>query len=227
METVFSPPPPATLPVIGLSARFPVHRIYCVGRNYPEHAREMGHDPQRQPPFFFQKNPDNLVTDGRFPYPPASRDVHHEIELVVALHSGASDIAHTAALEHVFGYAVGLDMTRRDIQTRAKQHGRPWAAGKAFEHSAPCSAIRRVAETGHPQAGEIRLDVNGQRRQQGDLAQMIWSVPEIIAALSRLFTLAPGDLILTGTPAGVGPVDRGDRLVGRIAAIGELHVEVV
>ncbi|HEY4163952.1 MAG TPA: fumarylacetoacetate hydrolase family protein [Dongiaceae bacterium] len=225
---VFAPGVQPRLAVHGTAKLFPVHRIYCVGRNYADHAIEMGHDPNREPPFFFQKNPDSLVIDGKgFPYPKASKDVHHEIELVVALGNGGSDIAADAALSHVFGYAVGLDMTRRDLQGEAKKLGRPWEVGKAFEASAPCSGIKPVSEIGHPTKGAITLDINGQRRQTGDLSQLIWSVPEVIAHLSKLFTLQPGDLIFTGTPAGVGPVQRGDKMQGAIDGIGTLEVAVV
>jgi fumarylpyruvate hydrolase len=229
MRYVFPPPPVAALRVLGTDALFPVHRIYCVGRNYAEHAREMGHDPDREPPFFFQKSPDNLRTDGRFPYPPMSEDVHHEIELVLALKSGGTEIPVDRALDHVFGYGLALDMTRRDLQAAMKKAGRPWEVAKSFEGSAPATALVPVAITGHPERGAIRLEVNGEIRQDGDLAAMIWKVPEIIAHLSALFTLAPGDLILTGTPAGVGPVARGDRLLGRVEVPGieELRVEVV
>jgi fumarylpyruvate hydrolase len=188
----------------------------------------MGGDPSREPPFFFQKNPDNLVMDGRFPYPPASTNVHHEIELVVALRQGGEDIdAEDTALACVFGYAVGLDMTRRDLQDEAKAARRPWESGKAFEFSAPIGAIAPARDIGHPRSGAIWLDVNGARRQQADLDQLIWSVPESIAALSRLFRLAPGDLIMTGTPAGVGPVVVGDRMRGHIDGVGDLDVAVV
>jgi fumarylpyruvate hydrolase len=224
---IFPPQPLPSLPVRGSTLLFPVHRIYCVGRNYAEHAIEMGHDPNREPPFFFQKNPDTLVPDGgKFPYPDRSSDVHHEFELVVALGKGGKDIKPGAALAHVYGYAVGLDMTRRDLQGEAKKLGRPWEIGKAFEHAAPCSAIMPATSVGHPTKGAIWLDVNGQRRQTGDLAQLIWSVPEIIGHLSALFELKPGDLIYTGTPAGVGPVKRGDRLHGVVEGVGELRIEV-
>lgn len=223
---LFAVPAPA-LPVRGSSALFPVRRIYCVGRNYAEHAREMGHDPTREAPFFFQKAPDSLVQDGgTFPYPAGSADVHHELELVVALKSGGTDISTDRALDQVFGYAVGLDMTRRDLQGAAKKAGRPWEVGKAFDHAAPCSALAPAASIGHPAKGAIRLDVNDVTRQQGDLSQMIWSVPEIIAHLSGLFELKAGDLIFTGTPAGVGPVKRGDRLHGTIEGVGELRIGV-
>ncbi len=227
MDYVIAPPAQASLPVRASAARFPVHRVYCVGRNYAAHAVEMGHDPDREPPFFFQKNPDCLASDGRFPYPPRSSDVHHEIELVVALGAGGSDIAPGEALGLVWGYAVGLDMTRRDLQGEAKRMGRPWEIGKAFEGSAPCSEVVPASACGHPERGAIWLDVNGERRQEGDLAQLIWKVPETIAYLSGLFTLAPGDLIFTGTPAGVGPVARGDRLHGAVEGVAELRVEVI
>lgn len=224
----FPPLPLPALAVRGTDELMPVHRIYCVGRNYAEHAREMGHDPDREPPFFFQKNPDNLVPDGgEFPYPPLSHDVHHELEMVVALREGGRDIPVERALDHVFGYAVGLDMTRRDLQGEAKKLGRPWEVGKAFEHSAPCSAVVRASEIGHPDKGRVWLEVNGQTRQNGDLAQLIWKVPEMIAYLSQLFTLRPGDLIYSGTPAGVGAVQRGDRLHGGVEGVGEIRITVV
>ncbi|MGE4248174.1 MAG: fumarylacetoacetate hydrolase family protein [Parvibaculaceae bacterium] len=227
MDFVIAQPRQASLKVKGAKAAFPVHRIYCVGRNYAAHAVEMGHDPNRETPFFFQKNPDNLVEDGRFPYPSASNDVHHEIELVVALKAGGVDIPLAQALDCVYGYGVGLDMTRRDLQGKAKEAGRPWEIGKAFESSAPASALVPASAIGHPAAGAIWLDVNGERRQTGDLNQMIWKVPEMISYLSGLFVLQPGDLIFSGTPAGVGPVRRGDRLHGHIDGIGDLEVEVV
>ena len=226
MSYVITPPPTPALPIRGSDLLFPVHRIYCVGRNYAAHAVEMGHDPDREPPFFFQKNPDTLVLDGLFPYPPKTSDVHHEIELVVALQSGGRDIALADALEHVYGYAVGLDMTRRDLQGQAKELGRPWEVGKAFEASAPCTELVPASTIGHPTSGAIRLAVNDQIRQDGDLQQMIWKVPEMIAYLSELFTLAPGDLIFSGTPSGVGPVVRGDRLHGEVEGVGELDVVV-
>ncbi len=227
MSTIFAPPPVVVLPIRGSQSSFPVHRIYCVGRNYAAHAVEMGHDPDKDPPFFFQKNPDNLVTSGTFPYPSATSDVHHEIELVVALGKGGQEIARDAAEGCVYGYAVGLDMTRRDLQQKAKDMGRPWEVGKAFEASAPCSEIVPASAIGHPAAGAIWLDVNGVRRQTGDLNQLIWKVPEIISYLSGLFTLAAGDLIFTGTPAGVAAVSRGDRLSGHVDGVGGLEVAVV
>jgi len=228
MSTVITPPPVVTLPVRGTDHVFPVHRVYCVGRNYAAHAVEMGHDPDKEPPFFFQKNPDNLVAgDGEFPYPPASSDVHHEIEMVVALAKGGRDIPQDQALDCVFGYAVGLDMTRRDLQGEAKKAGRPWEVGKAFEQSAPCGEIVPASQIGRPDSGAVRLKVNDEIRQEGDLNQLIWKVPEMITYLSGLFTLAPGDLIFSGTPAGVGPVNRGDRLEGHVEGVGDLAVTVV
>lgn len=226
-DYLFPPAPRAALPVLGSDALFPVRRIYCVGRNYAAHAREMGHDPDREPPFFFQKNPDDLVTDGVFPYPPLSADVHPEIELVVALGAGGADIPVAEAGEKILGYAVGLDMTRRDLQAVAKKAGRPWEVAKAFAASAPCGPIVPRAALPDPLgSGAVTLRVNGALRQEGDLSELIWSIPETIAQLSQLFVLAPGDLVFTGTPAGVGPVRRGDRLSGQIAGLPVLEVEV-
>ena len=214
--------------VQGTSSRFPVRRIYLVGRNYADHAREMGHDPNREKPFFFQKPSDAVLPSGsNFPYPPQSSNVHHEIEMVVALASGGRDIDEANALQHVYGYAVGIDITRRDLQQQMKQQGRPWEAGKSFDRSAPVSEIVPVASCGHPKNGRIWLTVNGEVRQDGDLSQLIWSVPEIIATLSASFELAGGDLIFTGTPAGVGPIEPGDRLVGGVQSVGEIEINVV
>ena len=227
MAYVIDPPKCPALPVRGSGDLFPVHRIYCVGRNYAAHTIEMGYDPDKEPPFFFQKNPDNLLIGQDFPYPPASGNVHFEIELAVALKSGGAGISIGDSLSHIYGYAVALDMTRRDLQGEAKKAGRPWEVGKAFEHSAPCGALVPASEIGHPAAGTSWLDVDGTRRQEGDLDQMIWKIPELISTLSGLFTLAPGDLILTGTPAGVGPVTRGNRLHGGVEGVGELDVMVV
>jgi len=225
---LFEPAPVPALPIRGTDKLFPVHRIYCVGRNYAEHAKEMGHDPSREPPFFFQKNPDSLIPGGGdFPYPPKSSDVHHEFEMVVALGRGGTDIPVERALDCVYGYAVGLDMTRRDLQGEAKKLGRPWEVGKAFESAAPCSEIVPAAVIGHPAAGAVWLKVNGELRQKGDLAQLIWKVPEMISHLSGLFALRPGDLIFSGTPAGVGAVKRGDLLQGSVEGIGEIAVRVV
>ncbi|MFV0244470.1 MAG: fumarylacetoacetate hydrolase family protein [Qingshengfaniella sp.] len=203
-------PPVPTLPVQGSQAVFPVRRVYCIGRNYAAHAIEMGHDPDREAPFFFQKNPDNLDSSGLFPYPDQSTDVHHEIELAVMLKSGGHAIPLAQANDHIFGYALALDMTRRDLQSAQKQAGRPWEIGKAFERSAPCGPVHSISHTGLLDHGRIALKVNGVLRQEGDLNQMIWKVPEMISYLSDYFTLAAGDVILSGTPAGVGPVKRGD-----------------
>ncbi len=224
---VIDPPPRTVAPVAGSDALFPVRRIYCIGRNYAAHAIEMGHDPDREAPFFFQKNPDNLNFSGEFPYPPKSEDVHHEVEMVVALKSGGADIPLDAALGHVWGYGVGLDMTRRDLQGEAKKLGRPWEIGKAFEHSAPMGPLVPASQTGHPDRGKVTLTVNGALRQEGDLNQLIWKVPEMIAYLSGYFTLAAGDLIMSGTPSGVGAVARGDTLAAHVEGIGDLTVRVV
>lgn len=224
---VFPPQPHPHLPIVGSDAVFPVHRIYCVGRNFADHAVEMGHDPNKEPPFFFQKNPDTLVRSGAtISYPKLTKDLHHEVELVVALKEGGEDIPVERALDHVFGYGVGLDLTRRDLQGEAKKLGRPWETGKAFEESAPCSALLPVSTAGHPGAGRIFLKVNDAVKQEGNLNQMIWKVPEMIATLSTLFRLAPGDLIFAGTPAGVGPVARGDVLEGGVEGIGEIRLTV-
>ncbi len=219
------------LPIVGSDGGFPVRRIFCVGRNYAEHAREMGAS-GREPPFFFCKPADAVLPVpaggvGQMAYPPRTADLQHEVELVVALGSGGRDIAVAAALGHVFGQAIGLDMTRRDLQKAAKEKGQPWEVGKAFDQSAPIGPLHPVGSVAPLTSGAIALDVNGQPRQRGDLADMIWPLAEIIAQLSNLFELAAGDLIFTGTPAGVGPVQRGDRLLGRIAGLGELDVAIV
>jgi fumarylpyruvate hydrolase len=224
---VVDPPVVPLVPVAGGDAAFPVRRVYCIGRNYAAHAIEMGHDPNREPPFFFQKNPNNLDAGGEFPYPPHSSDVHHEVELVVALGKGGSNIPVESALDHVWGYGVGLDMTRRDLQGIAKDMGRPWEIGKAFEGSAPVGALRPASEIGHPSAGEIVLKVNGEVRQKGDLNQMIWKVPEMIAYLSDYFELAPGDIIMTGTPSGVNAVVPGDVMEAHVEGVGNLTVRVI
>jgi fumarylpyruvate hydrolase len=225
---VIEQPQQAVLPVRGSADVFPVHRIYCVGRNYAAHAIEMGHDPDREPPFFFLKNPDNLVTGGSdFPYPTRSEDVHHEIEMVVALKSGGTDIALDDALDKVYGYAVGLDMTRRDLQAQCKKAGRPWEIGKAFEKSAPCSDLVPASEIGHPHKGAVWLKVNGEIRQEGNLDQLIWKVPEMISYLSGLFELKAGDLIMTGTPAGVAAVQRGDEMHGHVEGVGDILTKVI
>ena len=226
MNFVFSPNPQPTLPVRGTDKLFPIHRIYCVGRNYAEHTKEMGGD-TKDPPFFFQKNPDSVVVDGRFPYPPATSNVHFEIELVVALKSGGSHIKAADAMQHVFGYGVGIDMTRRDLQDVAKKLARPWEVAKAFEHSAPCTALVPAKDVEPPTSGAIWLEVNGERKQSGDLSQMIWDVPHQIEFLSTLFELRAGDLIFTGTPSGVGATNKGDRLKGHVDGIGDLELVVV
>ncbi len=218
--------PQPSVPVEG-GAPFPVRRVYCVGRNYAAHAREMGYDPDREPPFFFMKPADAVVPDGAVvPYPPATSNLHHEIELVVAIGAGGRDIPVEDALSRVYGYAVGLDLTRRDLQAAARKDGKPWDMGKGFDRSAPCSAIRAVAAIGHPAAGAITLSVNGTLRQSGDINAMIWSVPETISYLSGLVELQPGDLIFTGTPEGVGPVVAGDRLDGRVEGVGTLSIAI-
>lgn len=228
MAYVIVPGPIPTLPVAGTSELFPVNRIFCVGRNYADHAREMGHDPDREPPFFFMKPGTCILPEGRdFPYPPLSEDVHHEFELVAAIGVGGANIEPAAATNHIYGYAAGLDMTRRDLQAQAKKLARPWDASKAFDWSAPCAQIQPSSKIGHPAKGAIWLDVNGKRVQHSDLSALIWSVPETVAELSRYFTLLPGDLIYTGTPAGVGPVQRGDVMHGHIEGVGDLTVKVV
>ena len=216
------------LPVAGNGGEqrtFPVRRIFCVGRNYAEHAREMGHDPTREAPFFFTKPADAIVQNGAtLPFPAMTQELNHEVELVVAIGTGGDAIALDRALEHVYGYAVGLDMTRRDLQRAAKEAGRPWDLGKAFDRSAPMGTIHTASVIGHPTSGSIRLSVNGQTRQDADLRELIWNVPEIITDLSRYVRLEPGDLIMTGTPAGIGPVRPGDELVGAVEGVGTVRV---
>jgi fumarylpyruvate hydrolase len=224
MRYVIEQPPQAFVPVEGEDAVFPVRRIWCIGRNYADHAREMGHDPDREPPFFFAKPADAVVPGGMLPFPSQTKDLHHEIEMVVAIGKGGHDIAVERALDHVYGYAVGLDMTRRDIQSEAKKLARPWELSKGFDQSCPISPIRTAAKIGHPTRGRIEVSVNGKVQQTGDLSQMIWNVPESIAYLSRFVALAPGDLIMTGTPAGVSAVKPGDSLHGTCEAVGEVDV---
>jgi len=228
MAYLFTPPELPVVPVPALDATFPVHRIYCVGQNYSDHVREMGGDPRANPPVFFSKPADAIVTDNAaVPYPQATSDLHHEVELVVALGAGGRDISPDGALACVFGYAVGIDFTRRDLQTRAKQAGKPWDVAKGFDSSAPVSAILPVHEDQHPQQGAIWLDVNGQRRQQADINQMIWSVPEIIVELSKFYALRAGDLIFTGTPAGVGATVAGDRIEAGVDGVGSLAFDMI
>ncbi|MCC7679819.1 MULTISPECIES: fumarylacetoacetate hydrolase family protein [unclassified Janthinobacterium] len=231
MSYVIPAPIQPSVPVIGSVDTFPVHRIYCVGRNYVEHAKEMGHT-GREAPFFFMKPADAVLpvpagTTGELPYPAQTQDFQHEMELVVAIGKGGSDIGAADALSHVWGYAIGLDMTRRDVQGAAKKLGRPWDTGKAFEHSAPIGPISPAAQAGDVQHAAITLHVNGELRQSSSIDMLIWNVAETIADLSTYFTLQPGDLIYTGTPAGVAAVQRGDELVGAIDGLGELRVKVV
>ena len=224
---IIDPPAITAVPVAG-GGLFPVRRVFCVGRNYAEHTREMGGDPDREEPFFFMKPADALLINGAdMPYPPKTSDLHHEMELVVAIGSGGHDIPEAEALAHVYGYAAGLDMTRRDLQAAAKKAGKPWDMGKGFDFGGPIGEITPASHAGHPTAGKIELVVNGVARQSSDLAKMIWSVPETIAYLSGLVTRAPGDLIFTGTPEGVAAVVRGDVLEGEIAGIGSVRTRIV
>jgi fumarylpyruvate hydrolase len=214
--------------VKGSEARFPVRRIYCVGRNYAAHVREMGGDPEREPPFFFAKPADAIVQNGSaVPYPPRTANFHHEVELVVAIGRGGANIAAQAALEHVFGYALGNDLTRRDLQSQQRAKGLPWEISKGFDHAAPLTAVHPVSLVGHPSRARIWLEVNGKRRQDSSLDQMIWSVAEIIAELSTYFRLEPGDLIFTGTPDGIGPLVPGDSVRAGIEGLDELQHSVV
>jgi fumarylpyruvate hydrolase len=225
-DYVFEPIQPS-VSVAGSAGLFPVRRIYCVGQNYAAHSREMGGDPDREPPFYFMKPADSVVESGAtIAYPPRTNDLHHEIELVIAIGKGGNNIDVSRAQEYVFGYAVGIDLTRRDLQNQAKQKRRPWDTGKGFEHAAPVSAIHKIEEVGHPARGRIWLAVNGDVRQDGNVGDMIWNVPEIIAELSTLFRLAPGDLIFTGTPAGVGAVSSGDHIAGGVDGVDEISIEI-
>jgi fumarylpyruvate hydrolase len=232
MRYVLEPEAPVTVPVDGSDARFPVRRIYCVGRNYAAHAREMGFDPSREPPFFFCKPADAIVAVaagqvGEVAYPAQTSEFHHEIELVVAIGKAGRDIPVERAIEHAWGYAVGLDMTRRDLQLKLRDKGRPWELGKAFDQSAPIGPLRPASRIGHPTAGAIWVKVDGHDRQRSDIAKLIWSVPEVIANLSTYFELRPGDLIFTGTPEGVGGVQAGQTMTGGIDGLGELSVRVI
>ena len=226
-DFVIIPPPVPAVPVAG-GGSFPVRRIFCVGRNYAEHVREMGGDPTREAPFFFTKPADAVLTGGAgMPYPPRTSDLHHEMELVAAIGNGGSDIRPGEALRHVYGYAAGLDMTRRDLQNEAKKAGRPWDMSKGFDFSAPIGEIVPASRIGHPARGSIELKVNGKTRQSSDLNRMIWSVAETVAYLSGLVRLAPGDLIFTGTPEGVAAVSRGDLLEGVIESVGSVRTRIV
>jgi fumarylpyruvate hydrolase len=227
MQHVLPTWPISTVPVAGKAAAFPVQRIFCVGRNYEAHAREMGKDPSREPPFFFSKFPDAVVANNStIAYPPGTQNYHHEIELVVAIGREGFRIPAAQAKDYIYGYATGLDMTRRDLQLEARDKGRPWDTGKNFPESAPISAIHKAADVGHLQKGAIWLKVNDEIKQQADLADLIWSVDEIVEHLSKLYRLLPGDLIMTGTPAGVGPVKPGDRLVGHIDGLEDLIITI-
>ncbi|MCB1413387.1 MAG: fumarylacetoacetate hydrolase family protein [Xanthobacteraceae bacterium] len=227
-NTSFVVPAPRqpSIPVAGEAGTFPVRRIWCVGRNYLEHIREMGND-ERDPPFFFAKHADMIVPDGAtVPYPPLTRDLHHEVELVVALKSGGLNIPADKALDHVYGYAVGIDLTRRDLQQASRKKERPWEIGKSFDNSAPCGALQPAGRIGHPAKGRIWLSVNGTERQAGDLTELIWNVPEIIAKLSEQVALAAGDIIMTGTPAGVAALAPGDAIECGIDGVGTLRVTI-
>lgn len=222
-------PPLATpsIAVAGSDARFPIRRVFCVGRNYAAHAREMGNDPDREAPFFFMKPADAVVdAQGIVPYPPATRDLHHEVEMVVALGAGGADVAPANALALVWGYGVGLDLTRRDLQAVAKDLRRPWDFAKGFDASAPCSPLQPVSKVGHPVDARIWLEINGALVQEGTLAEMIWPVADIISQVSRFVTLAPGDLIFSGTPAGVGPLQPGDRVRGGVDGVAEFDCAI-
>jgi fumarylpyruvate hydrolase len=231
MSYAFEPSPVVSIPVVGTADRFPVHRIYCVGRNYEEHAKEMGFT-GREPPFFFLKPADTLVVvnagqTGQMPYPSLTQNLHHEIELVVAIGKGGKNIPAADALRHIYGYAVGLDMTRRDLQNEMKKQGRPWCIGKGFEHSAPIGPITPAAQAGNVDHAEIYVQVNGQDRQRSHVSQLIWNIAETIEHLSAAWELQPGDLIYTGTPSGVGSVVAGDTMVGAVTGLGELKVRVI
>ena len=228
MSYVHPVPETPAVAVAGTGDSFAVHRIYCVGQNYAKHALEMGANPEREAPFFFCKPADAVCPEGtKLPFPLATENLHHEIELVVAIGKKGTHILASEALDHVFGYAVGLDLTRRDLQGEAKKKGRPWTTAKGFDHSAPCSAVHPVCEVGHMEQGKITLSVNGELRQQGDISDMIWFVPEVISSLSGFFELYPGDLIYTGTPVGVSPLKRGDRLEGEVENLTRLNIVIV
>lgn len=227
MDFVINPPPPASVAIAASASRFPVRRIFCVGRNYADHVREMGNDPKSEPPVFFTKPADAVVENGAaVRYAQNTADLHHEVELVLALGRGGENIREDAALDCIWGYGVGVDLTRRDRQAEAKKAGAPWDAAKAFDQSAPVGALTAAAACGHVRAGRIWLSVNGETKQDGDLAHMIWSVPEIVSALSRSWALKPGDLIFTGTPAGVGPLRIGDHIKCGVNGLAELEFSI-
>ncbi|MEZ5537743.1 MAG: fumarylacetoacetate hydrolase family protein [Thiolinea sp.] len=226
-DFVIEPQPVPSVAVAGSEARFPVRRIFCVGRNYAAHAREMGRDPDREPPFFFTKPADAVVDDNQtIPYPPQTENFHYEAELVVAMGKGGKNIAEADALDHVWGYAIGNDLTRRDLQLVAREAGRPWDWGKAFDRSAVCGPVFPVDQVGHPDSGSIRLLVNDEVKQDGDLNELIWNIPEVISILSQTMEIKAGDLIYTGTPAGVGPLVPGDVCVVEIAGLGKLTTTI-
>ncbi len=227
MEYVIPCPPQASLSVVGTESRFPIRRVFCVGRNYAAHAREMGKDPEREPPFFFTKPADAVIESPcTVPYPPLTKDLHHEMELVVAIGKGGADIPRDAVMDHIWGAAVGIDLTRRDLQAEAKKMGRPWDWGKAFDLSAPMSPIVPIQQVTSLETGRIWLAVNGEVRQDADIADMIWSVRDHVAYLSQSMTLVPGDLVMTGTPAGVAAVTPGDVMTGGVDGIGTLDVTI-
>jgi len=228
MNYVFDPAPVNSLKVHDSEKRFPIRRVFCVGRNYSEHAREMGHDPDREPPFFFAK-PADAVFDipEKWPYPPQTQNLHYEIELVVLIGKSGTNIAQKDASDHIYGYAVGLDMTRRDLQAQAKKLGRPWDWAKGFDYSAPCGPVFPIAQTGLMETGEIWLDVNGKRQQTGDIADLIWSIPEVIEIVSQSMQLQAGDVIMTGTPAGVGPLVPGDVITAGVSGLGKIKTTIV
>jgi fumarylpyruvate hydrolase len=226
-EFVIAPVATPSLAVDGTADRFPIRRVFCVGRNYSEHAREMGHDPDREPPFFFMKPADAVVpAEGRIAYPPLTQDLHHEVELIVAIGKDGIDIDPENALEHVWGYGVGLDLTRRDLQAQAKKMGRPWEFAKAFDQSGPATPLLPASRIGHPDKGLVWLDVNGEQRQRGDLADQIWSVKDVIAYLSQSVGLKAGDLIYTGTPAGVGALQQGDVVTGGVEGVSQFSLTI-
>ncbi|VDC19073.1 Fumarylpyruvate hydrolase [Pseudogemmobacter humi] len=226
-DFVFPPPAPASLAIAGSDARFPVRRIFCVGRNYAAHAREMGKDPDREPPFFFTKPADAVADSGTaIPYPPETRDFHYEIELIIAIGADGADVPVEKARDLIWGYGVGIDLTRRDLQLQARDKGRPWDWGKAFDLSAPIAPLHPVAQTGHLESGRIWLAVNGNIRQDADITELIWNVPEIVSTLSRSMVLRRGDIIMTGTPAGVGAIVPGDRVTGGVEGLGEIAITI-